>query len=77
MKHQLNITWLLTGLGPMKSMESDGGIDLQVQNAVNQLCKELDIRLPPRKVEHICKVISRDYERRQIIDRELIRDMVS
>lgn len=76
MKHLLNITWLLTGLGPMKSMESDGGKVKEVQDAVHKLCRELDIKIAPRKLEHIIKVISRDYERRQLLNVELMRDLV-
>ena len=52
MKHLLNITWLLTGLGPMKSMESDGGKVLEVQIAVGKMCRELGIKIAPRKMEH-------------------------
>lgn len=76
MKHLLNITWLLTGLGPMLSMESDGGKVKEVQDAVHKLCRELEIKVAPRKLEHIIKVISRDYERNQELDIDLLRDLV-
>lgn len=77
LKHLLNITWLLTGLGPMKSMESDGGKVFEVQVAVIQMCANLNVKLSPRKMEHIIKVISRDYERNQEMDTDLIRDLIT
>lgn len=77
LRHQMNITWLLTGLGPMFSLESDGGIDLKVQVAVKKLCTELKVNLPPRKLEHVCRVISRSFDRTKKIDLELIKDLVS
>jgi len=76
MNHLLNITWLLTGLGPMKSMESDGNKNLEVQIAVIQMCANLNVKLSPRKMEHIIKVISRDYERKQQLDKELMKDLI-
>lgn len=81
MKHLLNITWLLTGLGSMlsicESCESDGEKVKEVQDAILKYCHDQSLAVQPRNLEKVIRVVQRNYERTQVIDTELIADLLS
>ena len=78
-KHGMNIGWLLTGLGSMRTQpeEMECKSYCMVQNAIFKHCHEHSLAVQPRNLEKVIRVVHRNMERTQVIDTELIADLLS
>ncbi len=78
-KHGMNIGWLLTGLGSMRSRPEDTErkTNSKVLDAILKCCHEKDWDVQPRNLEKVVRVVRRNYKRTNVIDTELIADLLS
>lgn len=78
-KHGMNIAWLLTGLGSMRSRleDSEKKSGSEVLDAILKCCHENDWDVQPRNLEKVIRVVRRNYKRTKVIDTELIADLLS
>lgn len=78
-KHGMNIAWLLTGLGSMRSRleDTERKTSSEVLDAILKCCDEHNWAVQPRNMEKVIRVVRRNYERTKVIDTDLIADLLS